>query len=216
MENLTVNYSDNSGPTIVEQIKKILSNEEGIKDESKTKMYELLHQVDFVLGKYDVVYDQLINVFASMGMHDFSKRIPDLNVNHDFINFITLGLNMVNEQLSDISIKKSVAQRMAETLADSETIVLVTNTSGEIYFVNNGTNAYPGICLEVLNSINIHSLFDDYAKIEHRIKYEGSLSNLAVNLKWQGKIIPVILTVAIATNHSKIDGVIYSIRLNIS
>lgn len=212
MKDSIFNSSEKSSQTIVREMKDLISSEEGIKPESRMKMFELLQQVDFVLGKYDIIYEQLIDVFSAMGMHDFSRRIPNLGVDHDFINFITLGINMVNEQLSDTSILKSVTQRIIETMDVKNLIIIVTDTNGDIFLVNSNSNQIPGLCQEALDKIKVHSIFDDFNIIEKRIKAEGSLYDMPVKLKWRGEKIPVILTVAIVTCQSKIDGIIYAIR----
>ena len=214
MKDAIFNSSEKSSQVIIREMKELITSETGISPENRNKMFELLQQVDFVLGKYDIIYEQLIDVFSAMGTHDFSKRIPNLGVEHDFIKFITLGINMVNEQLKDSSMLKSVANRIVETLNVDNTIVVVTNTNGEIYFVNSKSKQIPDFCIEALDQVKVHSLFADFSIIEQRIKQEGSLFDMPVSLKWKGKIIPVILTVAIVTSHSKIDGIIYAIKLS--
>jgi hypothetical protein len=133
MSNTSFNSAENQTKCLVRQINRLISNDEGIKPENKIKMQDLLQQVDFVLGKYSVIYESLTEVLGAMAVHDFSKRILPIGIDNDFIGFLTLGLNLVNEQLSKISIRKQVVHRVIDVMNVKNLIIIIANTKGEIY-----------------------------------------------------------------------------------
>lgn len=213
MKESFINPQEKQAKNILLEIKDIISKEDGLKDENREKITSLINQVDFVLGKYNQIYEDLVDVFSAMGEHDFTKKLPaQYQEVHDFMDFITLGLNMVNEQLKESVMHKFLVKRIFDAMNLDGIIVLVADLKGTIFFVKNCCKGLDNFSQEALENVGIHTIFEDYKSIEDRIKDEGSLKNMDSTIKWNGYAIPVSLTVAFSTQAGRMDGVIYALK----
>lgn len=175
----------------------------------KENLAALIEQADFLLGKYDEIYDQFIEVFTSMGNFDFSKRLAYVEPGDNFINFIVNGINMVNEELGSSAVHQGVLKSLLNNLTLADSIVLLTDTNGFIRFINSVNCNLPEFSDKLLIGQSINCLFSNFSVLEERIKKEGSARNINSSLKWLGKLYPVTVDVALSMSLGKIEGLIY-------
>jgi len=199
----------------LKELKKLILEEQNIKPENKTKIFEMLQEVDFILGKYDTIYEEMVDVFSSMALHDFSKRLPtDIGFKHDFLSFLTLGINMINEQLAENSLSKQGVHKVIDVLENKDRIVFITGINGKIFFANSSAKDLTDFKEESLIGQKIETIIENYCNIEELMLWDGSLNNIPIQFRWNGSLISSVLNVSLIMQSGKVENIIYLIKLN--
>lgn len=181
----------------------------------KEKLAELLHQIDFMIGKYDEYANLMAEVFSTMGDFNFSKRLPYYEKEDGlFANLISRGLNWLNEEYEVAAIHKNVVSTVFDNMEVPNALLIVTEISGTIKVVNSGSTGLSGFDEDTLAGQSIHVLFENYSEIvDKRIKEGSSTKNIPINLKWRGISIPAHLNIGFSSRLGKLDAGIYFIKL---
>jgi hypothetical protein len=191
---------------------KVILNKEGDINSDRENLSQIIDRVDFLLGKHDELYEKFTELFTSMGQFDFSKRL-DFVENREVINFIISGLNMLNDEYQAHAINKKLLHNFFKSCSIKNVLAVITNSDGFIYFANPGDSQLVGFNDDTLHDQSIHSIFTDFHIVEDRIKGEGSIKNIDVELKWNGNKIHANLDVTICNSNGKIESLIYIIKL---
>lgn len=193
---------------LIAQAKNILQSSEDptLKMEN---LNEIISQVDFLMGKNDRIYGPLGDVFTSMVQMDFTKRVSPNYGDNEFLQFFISGINMINEELEQVALNKEVLHTLLDGLGVKDSMIVITDSTGNIYFVHPGENGLPDFNEELLYGQKIHVLFEDFSFIDNKIKHLGSVRETIIDMKWKGDVIPCHLTLAIAVSMGKINSLVY-------
>lgn len=198
---------------LLTEVKSIVESDKDLNHE-KENLRNMLSQVNFLIGKYDHLFNPFGETFAAMAQMDFTRKIPtDVNNEDDeLFDFVATGLNMVNEELEGVAFHKNLLHTILGGIDTQETSVLITDVNGKIYFVNSNSSDLYNFNENTLHGQNIHVVFRNFEQIDKKIKQLGSVHEEKVELEWLGEVIPKKLTLAIEVKLGKINSLIYILK----
>ncbi|MBX9850655.1 MAG: hypothetical protein K2X86_02745 [Cytophagaceae bacterium] len=215
-----MNYLNNLNPdlqlqALLSEAKTLLKEEGDLNKEKKEDLFQILEQVDFLLGKHDDIYNKFSDIFAAMAGFDFSKRLSYYEDGDNFVNFIINGINILNEEFQSDVIKKKILHDLFDSINLKDTLLVITNPEGFIYFANSGNAGLTNFNDKSLADQSINILFSDFTIVENCIKdKDSSMRDIEINFKWKGKNIPAKMDVTISNTLGKIETLIYIIKLS--
>lgn len=197
--------------TVLKGVKNILSTEADLNSE-KESILKMIEQVDSLVGKHDSYCDEIDAVLSAMINFDFSKRLPSHQEDdNNLIHAISQGLNILNEELYEKAINKTVVRSLLDSIASTK-LIIVTDNKNNIIFANG--KKLEGFKEDDLRGKPISTLFDHYELIIHLMKVESLSNNINMDMMWKGASLPVSLKIGISMNLNKIEGIIYVIDLS--
>lgn len=195
---------------LLTEVKSIIGSSKDLNSE-KENLSQMLSKVHFLIGQHDQLYAPFIELFESMAQLDFTKRLPT-EANNEFFEFITTGINMVNEELEGVVIHKDVLSSVLEGLDIEGATVIITDHKGFISYVRSNAPDLHNFNEGTLIGQRVPVIFKSFDAIDEKIKKLNSIRNYDVELQWLGEIIPKKLTLAMAVKFGEINSMVYVLK----
>lgn len=207
---------------LIEKVYEILNQKEVIWDKHDEELYSLLERVIFLKARetsFRDFFDNMENVIEAASRLDFSKRVPMFDTSVDkrnIFNYAVMVLNIIVEKMETSVVSMKAINTMLSTIP--ETIMIVTDNTGVIRFVNDLGEKTLGLNKNEYLGKSVYLLIDDHDKISKEFSIAGELVNRRVNLIVpikEKKIISVFLTIPKPYKEkTEIEEIVYSITLN--
>ena len=207
---------------LIKKVYEILNEKEVIWDKHDEELYSLLESVIFLKARetsFRDFFDNMESVIEAASRLDFTKRVPMFDTSVDkrnIFNYAVMVLNIIVEKMETSVVSMKAINTMLSTIP--ETIMIVTDNTGVIRFVNDLGEKTLGINKNEYLGKSVYLLIADHEKISKEFSNAGELINRAVNLivpVKEKKIIPVILTIPKPyKDKTEIEEIVYSITLN--
>jgi hypothetical protein len=198
--------------TLLDEANQILKDEMDLRNK-KEKLGSLLEEVmqwNNEENKIGDFYNQFSEMISCMQNLDFSKKLTP-GKPKSIQNLLALGLNMLNEDLQEKVFPLQMVHAIIEAIDLKNTLVLVTDNRGTITFIHTDI-IKPHFSNEALQGQNISVIFHNFNAIDYRIKKEGILKSLKVNMHYD-KTGEVTLRVAMPGLINNFNGIAYVITL---
>lgn len=182
------------------------------KDRLGTIYEEMMYWENKENEQHEEYYRQISDMLKAMFKLDFSKRLS-LGTPKSLVHFISLGLNMLNEELNAKAFPVKMFRALLEGLdLKKNTLLLVTNTEGFITFIHTNIDK-PHFTEEALLGQSIAVLFkEDFKTIDSLFKKEGTLKSLEVNMAFDNTG-SVLLRLVLPTMMDSFEGIAYVITI---
>lgn len=207
---------------LIEKVYEILNQKEVVWDIQDEELYTLLEKVIFLKARessFREFFDNMENVIEAASQLDFSKRVPIYEATKDkrnIFNYAVMCLNIIVEKMETSVVSMKAINTMLSTMAG--TIMIVTNKSGVVRFVNDLGEKTLGLNKNEYLGKSIYLLLADHEQISKEYSTAGELINRQVNLIVpikEKKIIPVYLTIPKPyIEHTEVEEIVYSITLD--
>ena len=216
IENLK-NYGDSiQMQNLVDEARKVLEDSTDLnKDKLKLGrlLDEIMHWTREGDQQYEDYYKNFCDTISAMVNLDFSKRLPEQDSKTVF-SFMTLGLNILNEEL----VGKIISTKMLHSLLDSlnlkDKAIILTNATGQIIFVHSEIN-YSFFNEEALLGQPMSVVIEDFGELDKKFKKEGLLKGIDVAIKFENAINRIVkINIAIPTLLLASHGVAYILTLS--
>lgn len=201
---------------LLEEAKEILNNSSDL-NRDKQKLGRLLDEIMHWTKEGDEQFNQYYNDFCttitSMINLDFSRRLPE-QYSKTIFSFMTLGLNILNEELFGKITSTKMLHSILGALNLKNTAVILTNATGQIVFVHSKVkNIFVGEDMLVGQPMSV--IIDDFDELDKKFRNEGFAKGIDVKIKFGNETEQVVtLNVAIPSVLSASEGVAYLLTLS--
>ena len=152
---------------LLEEALKILANSADLNRDKPTLgrlLNEIMHWTKESEKEYEKYYLDFTNTITSMVDLDFSRKLPEQYTKTIF-SFMTLGLNVLNEELFGKIISTKMLRCVLDTMDLKNTAVILTNSTGQIIFVHSKVkNVFVGEDMLVGQPMSV--IIEDFDKLE--------------------------------------------------
>jgi signal transduction histidine kinase len=207
---------------LIKKVYEILNQKEVIWNKHDEELYSLLESVIFLKARetsFRDFFDNMESVIEAASRLDFTKRVPMFDTSVDkrnIFNYAVMVLNIIVEKMETSVVSMKAINTMLTTIP--ETIMIVTDNTGVIRFVNDLGEKTLGINKNEYLGKSVYLLIADHEKISKEFSLAGELVNRSVNLIVpvnEKKVIPVFLTIPKPyKDKTEIEEIVYSITLN--
>jgi hypothetical protein len=216
IENLKIFFEGIQMQGLLEEAKTILESSSDLnKDKPKLGrlLDEIMHWTKDGDQKYEDYYKNFCDTITAMVNLDFSKRLPELESKSVF-SFMTLGLNLLNEELFGKITSTKMLHSLLESLNLKNKAILLTNVTGQITFVHTEIK-HAFFNEDALVGQPMSVVIEDFNELDKKFKHEEILRGIDVKIKFDKTINRIVkLHVAIPSLLSTSDGVAYILTLN--
>lgn len=201
---------------LLEQAKAILDNSADL-NRDKLKLGRLLDEIMHWTKEGDEQFNQYYNDFCNtitaMINLDFSRKLPE-QYSKTIFSFMTLGLNILNEELFGKITSTRMLHSILTSLNLSNTAIILTNAQGQIIFVHSKVkNLFVGE--DMLFGQPMSVIIDDFGTLDKKFKTEGFSKGVDVKIKFGNETEQIVtLNVAIPSVLSLSEGVAYILTLS--
>ena len=207
---------------LINKVYEILNQNKLVWDEEEEELYSLLEKIIFLKARessFKDFFDNMENVIEATSRLDFSKRVPLFNTSpnkNNIFNYAVMCLNIIVEKMETSVVSMKAVNTMLSTL--SGTIMIVTDKTGVVRFVNDLGEKTLGLNKNEYLGKSVYLLLDEHEQISNEFSRGGELISRPVNLivpMKKKKIIPVFLTIPKPyIEHTEIEEIVYSITLD--
>lgn len=200
---------------LLEEANQILKETTDLNKEKK-RLGNLLEEMMYWSNEenqyYEEYYRQFSDMIKAMFTLDFSKTLST-GTPKSFMNFLAVGLNLLNEDLKTKVLPVKMIHSLLEALdLKKDTVLLITDAEGVITFIHT-TIHEPYFSEEALLGQNLVILFqENFQTIENFLKKEGTLKSMKVNMAYN-KIGPVTIRLAMPSMINSFSGIAYVITI---
>lgn len=192
------------------QVAKSLLSENMAND--KVAFYEALKTlIDIKINEEEILFkfDKLQEVFTEMALGNFSNKI-DIPNQKNLFSFLAVSINAVIEELEANVKKNEFVQATIECITEP---AIVTDSKGNILFVNDKVDHLLNTHKEILKDLRIANIFENHAQFGDPGN-EDVFMDKKVNIRpYNKEFSPVLLTVKpISCKSGKVDGYIYILK----
>jgi len=216
IENFRDHTESGQMQNLLEEAKALLENSSDL-NRDKLKLGRLLDEImhwtkdgDEQFNQY---YNDFCNTITAMINLDFSRKLPE-QYSKTIFSFMTLGLNILNEELFGKIISTKMLHSILGALNLKNTAVILTNATGQIMFVHSKVkNIFVGEDMLIGQPMSV--IIDDFHQLDKKFKSEGFSKGVDVKIKFGNETEQVVtLNVAIPSLFSISDGVAYLLTLS--
>lgn len=158
-------------------------------------------------------YRNFCDTITAMVNLGFSKRLPEQD-SKTLFSFMTLGLNVLNEELFEKVISTKMLHSLLDGLDLKNKAIILTNATGQIIFVHSQVrNVF--FSEQVLVGQPMSVVVEDFNELDEKFKNHGFLKGIDVKIKFVDIANRIVkLHLAIPTLLSKSEGIAYILTLS--
>jgi DNA-binding CsgD family transcriptional regulator len=216
IENFRDHTENSQMQNLLEEAKEILENSSDLnRDRPRLGrlLDEIMHWTKEGDEQFNQYYNDFCNTITAMINLDFSRRLPE-QYSKTIFSFMTLGLNILNEELFGKITSTKMLHSILGALNLKNTAVILTNATGQIVFVHSKVkNIF--VAEDMLVGQPMSVIIEDFDKLDKKFKSEGFLKGIDVKIKFGNETEQVVtLKVAIPSVLSPSEGVAYLLTLS--
>lgn len=181
------------------------------------KVYEMLEKIIYLKAKdtsFKDFMESLNTTVNSTLALDFTTKAPISNENLDernILNYIPFALNMIIEKMETSVVSMKAANSMLS--ASPGSAILVTDTKGNIRFINSIGESLLEINHNEYLGHSINDLFQEHKEIIKRLQGgKSKIKNMKAHLLLKQEKLPVYIDVNETKTDDEIGEIIYSIN----
>src|SRR3954468_4859290 len=184
IENFRDHTESGQMQNLLEEAKALLENSSDL-NRDKLKLGRLLDEImhwtkdgDEQFNQY---YNDFCNTITAMINLDFSRKLPE-QYSKTIFSFMTLGLNILNEELFGKINSTKMLHSILGALDLKNTAVILTNATGQIMFVHSKVkNIFVGEDMLIGQPMSV--IIDDFHQLDKKFKSEGFSKGVDVKIK---------------------------------
>lgn len=201
---------------LLEEAQKILVNSSDLnRDKSKLGrlLDEIMHWTKEGEQEFEKYYSDFCNTITAMIELDFTRTLPE-PYSKTIFSFMTLGLNILNEELFGKIISTKMLRCILDSLDLKNTALILTNAIGQITFVHSRVkNIFVGEDYLVGQPMSV--IIEDFDTLDKKFKSAGLAKGIEVKIKFGNETEQIVmLNIAIPSILSKSEGVAYILTLS--